>query len=387
MAILTLGVSANSPADLTAAINAALATLLTDTIIGVQILVGDLGQVSRVEFGAIITYQDGQSAIATPFTATVLTARTASEIASLATGLIAGAPGNFWSFTFANYANPDGRKTEPFVAILFTNVTASAADHWAVGGTGSGGSSTPSGPATGDLGGSYPGPIVVGFQGVPISSATPQSGATWVYDANTNTWMIADPIRYFASSAAAVAASPFINGTFVGISPGSPPTEAGLYQVTSNGGASFPADYTLVSSSVVTASQVSIIDAAGWYPGAGNVENALAEIGAGFSGQLSGVIPAAPTAIDAIAIAQYGDVEWELELVKGGNTRYSTLVRANNDGAAAVNHTESCVTLTPGTGTFDFTITTAISGGNMQLIITPSTTGWAYRLRRRLLNV
>lgn len=267
MALFIVGIKGDSPASLQANVNAFLTSLaLTIKVDAVQLTCGDVGRIGGMEFGCTITYETGASALASPFQCIAVLGRTALESSTLAQSAVNANPSYFWSSDFTGYAGTDGRRTYPYLSLIFFNTSAAAAANWAADGTGTGGGSTPTGAAGGDLAGLYPNP-----------------------------------------------------------------TLAILYN------------------------------------------------------QITGVIPAAPTAIDSEPVATYGDIEWELELVKGGNTRYATLVRANNDSATVANHTESCVTLTPGAGTFDFTISVDVVAGNMRLVVTPATTGWSYRLRRRAL--
>ena len=50
------------------------------------------------------------------------------------------------------------------------------------GGAGGGGGGSPTGPASGDLAGTYPAPTVDGIQAVPVASSTPTSGDSLVYN-------------------------------------------------------------------------------------------------------------------------------------------------------------------------------------------------------------
>jgi hypothetical protein len=139
MATLVLGVSASSAADFQAALNAALAPLLTNSIVAVQINVGDASQVNGIEYSAVITYTDGAPSITAPFTCIVVEGRTAADVAAQAESVIAASPALWWSNVFAGYEVNDGRRTRPYSGILFSNVDPANAANWQVGGAGGAG--------------------------------------------------------------------------------------------------------------------------------------------------------------------------------------------------------------------------------------------------------
>lgn len=92
-------------------------------------------------------------------------------------------------------------------------------------------------------------------------------------------------------------------------------------------------------------------------------------------------IPAAITTIGSQPTASVQDVEWEVVMSKG-NTRYSCTIRANISDGVTPEFAEEDTVIAPAIGgTFDFTFTVDISGGNIRLRVTPSTIGWSARVR------
>ncbi len=97
----------------------------------------------------------------------------------------------------------------------------------------------------------------------------------------------------------------------------------------------------------------------------------------------SGVLANGANTLDNLPIASIGDVIWEIELVKTTN-RYSSSIRANHNGTTP-NFVEYGLSLSPPAGTFDVVTDVDASAGDMRLRVTTSSTGWAYRVRRRAL--
>lgn len=376
MARHIIGIKGNSPAELVANLNAALLPLTANSILSVVYNGGDALRVGGVELSMTITYDDAGATLTDPYQVLIFQASTPAGAAALAAAEIALYPARFWSGAFAVYATNDGRQIQPYsILLVYSLDLTNGMLNWLAGGSGA----PPSGAAGGDLSGTYPDPIVVGFQGLGIQGGVPASGTTWVYDSLSGTWKHVAPTRYFVSGAAAQAASPFINGTFVIIFPGSPTSEAGTYQVTANGGAAFPADYTKVSDATDTASEVSIVDVGNYYAST-NVEGALQEIGAGTIAGPTGAVAVGTTVIDSVATASIGAAEWFLEFVNG-NLRYASTINATHDGATA-NGIESNVVLGPGLLTLPFTVSVDVSAGAMRLLATSGVAGWTYRARR-----
>jgi hypothetical protein len=241
----------------------------------------------------------------------------------------------------------------------------------------------PIGPAGGDLGGTYPAPLVVGIQGTAVAATVPSGGAQLVFNAATNRYEPVASNRYFISGAAAQAAAgvtPFINGTFITIYPGAPATQAGIYQVTANGGIAFPADYTKVADATDTAAEVAIVDAGGYYPAPKNVESALQSLGAGLVlGTTGGPLLVGTTTIASIPIAVADGGDWSI-ILKNGTLRYKTTLAVTHDGGVA-SVAEYGGVPGPGVGVLPITFDADILAGNLRILAVAGAVGWSYRIR------
>lgn len=382
MSLVPFIVRKATPADLVTALNAALAPLLSAIISNFEIGLVTAGTqpfYANNLFACFSSNTSGATTLTQPFQTAVFSAPSDVSLDILINQFVAANPSYFIIGPFPVYRTtvPDPDKFSNAILVYNTQGAAAAAN-W--GGSGGAAPAPPSGPASGDLYGNYPGPQVGGFRGVALQATAPIGGAGWIYNATTNTYQPAQTTQYFANHAAAVAAAaitPFINGTYVVLYPGSPTTEEGTYQI-SGGGTVWPGDYTFVSPNTDMAANVTIIDTGAYYA-PNNVEAALQEVGAGTILPTSGALSVGATTI-ATTPTTFGLVEWEVELING-TQRYTTTVSASTDGAT-VNVTEFGNVPSPGVGVLPVTFDASIGGGNISLVATSTASGWSYRIRQ-----
>jgi len=105
--------------------------------------------------------------------------------------------------------------------VFVWNTTAQTA-YWSDGTNWTVGKATPTGPALGDLSGTYPAPTVAKIQGIPFEAGTPSNGDAALYNSTTNRWEHA-PIT-FSGGPPTGPASNDLGGLYPG------PTVVGLQQ-------------------------------------------------------------------------------------------------------------------------------------------------------------
>jgi len=235
----------------------------------------------------------------------------------------------------------------------------------------------------GDLAGVASGASVIGLRGVPLSGVPLVSGQTYVFDSISGQLVPAYLARYFATGAAAQAAAPHIVGTFVIIYPGATPTEAGTYEVTANGGAAFPADYTKVSDHTDTAAEVGVIDADGNFVPT-DVEEVLAALATGLVVPKTGALLITNNVIDFFQVASYKAAKYIVTL-SNGTQRYQSTIDVASDGTTCT-VTESDVEVGPGVTTVPVSFDADVASGNVRLLAIASQVGWSYSVRRLALH-
>jgi hypothetical protein len=264
----SLGPSSGDP-GLVAAVNALLAPIVDIGVVGWQFSRKDEARRIGQYLDVTIAYTTpGDRVLTSPFKVAAFSGKSLDDAIGLLESFMALHPSWVYMPPIIDRQGEGQLSTSPY--LVFTLYSADPAASQNILGTG------PAGPAAGDLSGSYPNPAVARIQGVPVAVSTPSIGQSLTFDGGA--WSPSTSVRYFSSAASATAAaavSPFLVGTTVIITA---TADKGTYQITSDGGTHFPADYTLISTTATTASDVGVVDAGGYFA-ATTVETALQEVG------------------------------------------------------------------------------------------------------------
>ena len=337
--------------------NTLFSTLLSNSVLGIRASGGDLQRTQGKELAVYTRFDDAGTVISNPYKIGVFGGKTASEAQTAAQAFITET------------------LTERYVTVLVYNEDATeGAANYRVG-------QGANGPAGGDLSGFYPDPTVVGIQGVSIPSAPVTGGGKLTYDVTSNTLLFINMLTFtsLAAAAAAQGATGQIVGQTITIFNDPAGPDDGTYIITAITGA--VGDYTKISDATNTAAEISIVDAGGFYTST-DVEDALQEVGGGQAGNLQTAAIAAATVVDSIPFASFQSVLWSITVTRTdvANQRLSQLVMVTHDSVSAfpVFFGTSIVPAAAG----NVAISSAISGANIELTVTPSVGTWTADIKR-----
>lgn len=354
--------------------NTLFSTLLSNSVLGIRASGGDLQRTQGKELAVYTRFDDAGTVISNPYKIGVFGGKTASEAQTAAQAFITANPTFFFGDILPYYLVSE-TLTERYVTVLVYNEDATeGAANYRVG-------QGANGPAGGDLSGFYPGPTVVGIQGVSIPSAPVTGGGKLTYDVTSNTLLFINMLTFtsLAAAAAAQGATGQIVGQTITIFNDPAGPDDGTYIITAITGA--VGDYTKISDATNTAAEISIVDAGGFYTST-DVEDALQEVGGGQAGNLQTAGIAAATVVDSVPFASFQSIFWSITVTRTdvANQRLSQLVMVTHDSTSAfpVFFGTSIVPAAAG----NVAISSAISGANIELTVTPSVGTWTADIKR-----